>query len=758
MWLIPLRRMTETPYQREQRLFDEAMAFAPGPARQQVLETACAGDRALLDALAGLLESDTAADTFFAGGSQTLVALVADDPVADPGAGPNPAIGTRIGPYQILELIAEGGCGSVFLAEQQQPFRRRVALKIIRIGMDTKAVIARFEVERQALALMDHPNIAHVFDAGTTASGLPYFVMELVHGPNIIRYCDDNEVPIPARLDLFVKVCNAIQHAHQKGVIHRDIKPSNILITLHDNQPVPKVIDFGIAKTTDIPFSDHAFLTQYIQMIGTPAYMSPEQADRSGQGLDTRSDIYSLGVLLYELLTGRPPFDPQVLVSAGIGEFLRILRESEPPLPSLLLLSQAPAELAVLARRRATDAASLLSAVRGDLDWITSKAMEKDRARRYESANGVAMDIGRFLAYVPVLARPPTRLYVFQKLVRRNRGVFASVTVMVAVLLLATGVSIRLFLREREARHSLNQAQQNQVELREEAYRRRDQADHLRHFAEARDAITQAVVHLRDGDFPGADTLVNGIPVIQPTPEGAEVFRRLGEWHVAHGDWKEAAERFSYLVEVNNLDASDNPSLDHLRAGPVLIESGDLAGFERFRRHMIARFAANPDVTSAERTVKVALLLPASDKMMQDLAPQINASVDSLANLNNLPDHLQNDLDVWRMTSVALGEYRRGHFSQTETWTRNCLAITTGNESRVATARVLLVLALYQQGHHIEARSELDSARQLITSKFCSDQRIAENAGGWWPDWLIARILLREAQALCDQDADASAP
>lgn len=741
--------MTETPYEREQRIYDESLEFQSGPQRQEFLESACAGDEMLLDSLRQLLDSDDDADALFANGSQTLIQLVSSMPVVNNPSGLNPAIGTKIGPYEIIELIGEGGCGSVFVAEQKQPFRRRVALKIIRIGMDTHAVISRFEAERQALALMEHPNIAHVLDAGTTTSGLPYFVMELVHGSSITRYCDENNVHIAERLRLFMKVCNGINHAHQKGVIHRDIKPSNILITLHDGQPVPKIIDFGIAKATDLPLTENALLTQSSQMIGTPAYMSPEQADRGDREPDTRSDIYSLGVLLYELLVGRPPFDPKDLARSGMSNLLRTLREIEPPLPSVVLAGLPSEELSTLARCRGIDASGLLSSVRGDLDWITSKAMEKDRSRRYESAHGFAMDLGRFLDYEPVVARPPTRRYLFQKMVRRNRVVFASSALLAAILILATLVSISLYVREREARQSLSQAKQTQMELREEADRRRDQAEQLQHLAEARESITQAVVLLRDGDFPGADALVRGVPLIKPTPEGAQVFRRLGEWHESAGRWREAAERSSYLIEVNYLDGSDTPTLDHLSTGPILIEAGGRDGFEHFRINMINRFSKNADVLSAERTVKVALLLPASAEMMKQLDPLINASVASLDKPKILPPFTEwTSHEIWRMTSVALGEYRRSRFDRAEFWARKCLETSTGNESRVTTARILLALALQQQGHAAEAQKELEPASKMLKSKFHNDQRLIEGAGDWWADWLIARILLREAEVL----------
>ena len=741
--------MNTSTYQQEQKLFERALGHPPGAERQAFLDAACAGNPALRQSLDELLQWESEADALFAGTSHTLASLASLAPLAPDPSGTNPAIGTSIGPYKILELIGEGGCGSVFVAEQHEPFHRRVALKIVRVGMDTRAMISRFEAERQALARMDHPNIAHVIDAGTTHNGLPYFVMELVQGCSITRFCEENQLSIRERLWLFVNVCNAIQHAHQKGVIHRDIKPSNILITLHDGKPFPKIIDFGIAKTTGIPAADSPHATQHLQMIGTPAYMSPEQAEQGGQELDTRSDIYSLGVLLYELLTGSPPFDPKQLAASGMSAMLRTLLETDPPRPSALLAGKPRQTLHQLARLRATDASGLLHAVRGDLDWIVSKAMEKNRSRRYESAHGLASDIRRHLAHEPVVARPPTRRYVMAKMIRRNRAVFASGVVMTTTLLLATILSTRLYLRERESHRGLVEAKIIQTELREEADRRREQADRLRHLAETRERITQAVVFLRDGNYPAADALVAGAPVIRPSPEGAHVFRRLGEWHEANGRWREAADRFSYLVHVNSLDPSDIPSLDHLRAGTVWVESGDLAGYETFRRSMIQRYAGTADMRSAERTVKVALLLPADEELMRELEPLIDASARSLLAAEESHDEQETDgLAAWRMTSIALGEYRRGRFREAELWCRKCLPLSADEPSREATARVLLALALHRIGHTIEAREHIETARAILPAHVARDVEDEHAFNGWWPDWLIVRILLREAEAL----------
>ncbi|HEX4119116.1 MAG TPA: serine/threonine-protein kinase [Verrucomicrobiae bacterium] len=322
-------------------------------------------------------------------------------------------IGKSVGRYKILEKVGECGCGVVYVAEQTEPVRRRVALKVIKLGMDTKAVVARFEAERQALAMMDHPNIAKVLDAGATEQGRPFFVMELVRGIRITDYCDENVLTTDERLDLFIKVCQAIQHAHQKGIIHRDIKPSNILVTLHDGTPVPKVIDFGIAKAAEGRLTEQTVYTQLHQFIGTPAYMSPEQAEMSGLDIDTRSDIYSLGVLLYELLTGRTPFDAEELVAQGLDAMRKAIREREPTRPSTKVAALPDAERTTTAKRRSVDAPKLLHQLKGDLDWIVMKCLEKNRTRRYDTANGLAFDASGTWLRCSNSREKPRRLRLF---------------------------------------------------------------------------------------------------------------------------------------------------------------------------------------------------------------------------------------------------------------------------------------------------------------------------------------------------------
>jgi eukaryotic-like serine/threonine-protein kinase len=377
--------------------------------RRQFVERACAGDAELRRRVEELVENHFHAGSFL---ERPAVGQVATASLDTPAAGPPPcrespeAPGDVIGPFKLLKLIGEGGMGTVYLAQQQEPVRRIVALKVIKAGMDTRQVLARFEAERQALALMDHPNIARVFDAGTTERGLPYIVMELVQGVPITRYCDEQQLNPRVRLELFVQVCGAVQHAHQKGIIHRDLKPSNVLVAPYDSQPVVKVIDFGVAKAAVQPLTDRTLVTGVGAVIGTPESMSPEQAEMTNSDIDTRSDVYSLGVLLYELLTGTTPLTAKRVKGTGLLEVLRLVREEEVPTVSNRLSTTE--ELALIAANRSTEPAKLTKLMRGELDWIVMKSLEKDRTRRYQAANDLAADVQRYLNDEPVLACPPS--------------------------------------------------------------------------------------------------------------------------------------------------------------------------------------------------------------------------------------------------------------------------------------------------------------------------------------------------------------
>jgi serine/threonine protein kinase/tetratricopeptide (TPR) repeat protein len=469
----------------EETILVEALRLPPAE-RSAYLDQSTGGNISLRLRVESLLRSYQAGDFL-----EQAVAPVLGQTIASPIPLTEKA-GDRIGRYKLLQKIGEGGCGVVYMADQEEPVRRRVALKIIKVGLDTKSVIARFEAEGQALALMDHPNIAKVFDAGATETGRPFFVMELVCGMKITDYCDEAKLSFRARLDLFMQVCHAIQHAHQKGIIHRDIKPSNILVTINDGVAVPKVIDFGIAKATGgLQLTDKTVFTAFGQFIGTPAYMSPEQAVMTSLDIDTRSDIYALGVLLYELLTGKTPFETKELLAIGLDEMRRTIREKDPERPSTRLSTLPDKELSTTARSRGLDAPKLISQLRGDLDWIVMKALEKDRARRYETANGLAMDLQRHLNNEPIAARPPSTAYVLTKLARRHTLAFAAAGIVAFTLLGGILVSSWYAVRATRAEKVAEKERQQAITERAKAQEAEAEAKAVNDFLQ-KDVLSQA--------------------------------------------------------------------------------------------------------------------------------------------------------------------------------------------------------------------------------------------------------------------------
>jgi WD40 repeat protein/serine/threonine protein kinase len=660
---------------REELLFQLALLKAAGE-RAEFLDRECGDDNVLRQRVEALLAAH----------EQTGGALAEPAPAAretmkiEPADLPDETIGQKIGRYKILEKVGEGGCGVVYVAEQTEPVRRRVALKVIKLGMDTKQVVARFEAERQALAMMDHPNIAKVLDAGTTDTGRPYFIMELVRGIRITEYCDQNNLSTKERIDLFIKICQAIQHAHQKGIIHRDIKPSNILVTLHDGVPVPKVIDFGIAKATEGRLTDATVYTQLHQFIGTPAYMSPEQAEMSGLDVDTRSDIYSLGVLLYELLTGRTPFDAQELMSQGIDLMRKTIREKEPVRPSTRLATLKGEELTTTAKRRSVESSRLASLLRGDLDWIVMKCLEKDRTRRYETANGLAFDLKRHLNNETVLARPPSSTYRFQRLVRRNKLIFAAIGAVGIALVLGiiatTWQSIRATLAKRQALAAQAQeaVQRQTAEANEQkavAAQKAEAAEELvarqRAYASDMNVAKQAV---------DANNLGRALDLLKrQVPRGGEEDLRGWEWRYLWGLTRsdslftlcqESSEIFSLAVSPDgNLLALG----DHLDGGVVLwdlrtrqklirLEDGGSFALAAFSptEPLLAMTGANYSAAGRRRTVTLRLWNITTRQMVAEVPLDGPKICETLAfapdgrTLMTETDHGQ--LTIWRVPGL----------------------------------------------------------------------------------------------------------
>jgi serine/threonine protein kinase/tetratricopeptide (TPR) repeat protein len=648
------------------------------------------------------------------------------EPAAEPNAGTivlslpvTEKPGDMIGRYKLLQQLGEGGCGVVYMAEQEEPVRRRVALKVIKLGMDTKSVIARFEAERQALAMMDHPNIAKVLDAGSTDAGRPFFVMELVRGIRITEYCDQNRLNTEERLKLFIQVCQAIQHAHQKGIIHRDIKPSNILVTLHDGVPVPKVIDFGIAKATQGRLTDQTLFTAFEQFIGTPAYMSPEQAEMSGLDVDTRSDIYALGVLLYELLTGKTPFDVKELLAAGLDKLRHTIREEEPERPSTKLQTMTGDDLTTTAKRRHTDAPRLIHLVRGDLDWIVMKTLEKDRTRRYETATGLALDVQRHLINEPVTARPPSNVYRLQKMVRRNALLVGAVAAVIVALAAGFGLSLFLFVRERAARQRAVAAEQEQARLRKEAERTLALSEKL----------SKAGRLLGEGQFDAAEQLV--YETSPPHPASAPILNAVGLNHARRGEFRQAITNFLTMV-----DLVPTEHMPYFYLGPLLVQVGDLDGYNRNVERILVRFATNRTAMAAERVAKSCLVVPPPPERLAQIAEFANYA---LKNGKNVP------MLAYFQFVEGLAFYRQGNYSQVIELIDKVIA-QSGDDARTTQANMVKAMTQYHLGQKDLARETLEKGLEFANQNLPRPN--ARDQGMGWHDTLIARALMREARAL----------
>ena len=712
-----------------------------GPARRIFLDQACVDNPSLRAAVDELLNGQDEADRLLERGGTALglSPVERDELVQSLSSAIEVPTGERIGRYRVVARLGEGGFGTVYLAEQSEPVRREVALKVIKPGMDTRRVIARFAAEQQALALMEHPNIARVLDAGVTPAGRPFFVMELVRGERITDYCDQRRLDLRRRLELFLQVCGAIRHAHQKGLIHRDIKPSNILVADSADGPVPKVIDFGISKAiTDRP-AEGGFSTSGEQLTGTPAYMSPEQAESPAREADTRSDIYSLGALLHELLTGRPPFDGAELARLPPDQLRRVLNEQEPLRPSVRVAQLPPDEFRRVAEDRGVDPPRLAARLRGDLDWIVLKTLEKSPARRYETANGLAVDLRRHLDDEPVTASPPDPWYRARKLARRHRGAFAAAAAVLAALLLGLGTTSWMFMKERRAR-------QEQAVLREQAESSRQRESRLREQAVARETITRAAIAVNQGDFALADSLLESVKNVSPelSFDSVSAFRSVGEWHALGARWDKAAERFQALMEIDRLDTWEVITLDYQSCGVVLAESGALGPYRDFCRDALAHFATIDNGDAAGRIIKTLLLLPAPPELLSALQPLIDLNRRYWRQIGHTEKSYR---PSWEIIPLALAELRQGEFGSAAARCDRLLSQRNVAASLAQTCQLIRALARHHQNRDPRARAWLATARAEIDAHFSAKVRRGHAGDGYWFDWLFARVLLREALA-----------
>jgi serine/threonine protein kinase len=721
-------------------MFLALLAMDDPAQRSAYLEEACAGLPELRAQVERLLAAHAGPGKFMEIPAANLVDVGGAQQELSEGPG------TIIGPYKLLEKIGEGGFAVVFMAEQQQPVRRKVAVKILKAGMDTRQVVARFDAERQVLALMDHPNIARVLDGGETASGRHYFVMELVRGIPVTDFCNQNQLDVARRLNLFLAVCRGVQHAHQKGIIHRDLKPSNLLVTMHDSIPVVKVIDFGIAKAIGQQLTEKTLFTNFAQMMGTPTYMSPEQTQMSGLDIDTRTDVYSLGVLLYELLTGTTPFDRDRMRTLAYDEIRRIIREEEPPRPSTRLNSRAATTSGGLLQQP-SESKRVRRLCNGELDWIVMKALEKDRTRRYESVGALALDIEHYLRDEPVRACPPSHWYRLRKLAQRNRpaffvgATFAAAVVLAVAALVASNVRIsREQARTSDERNRADQAQK----LAEK--RAADVLSGLERLKTANILLDRArwcAANLRLDDAQLALAKAASL-----RPDNAVVWSELSELHTRLGLWDAAAGDYAREFEVRVPDSTAR-WYEHAL---LCLSQDNVAGYLEVRRRMQAHFRGTVNPFFSIELVRTSAL-----------SPSVDPEIERMARLAEelLPGH---SWEWYHPYILGLAYYRAGRYDDSVDKLRTSL---TAGENLVVRALSFPVLAMAQ--HRLGRASE---ARQLLADADAEIERwtrdVYENVGdshwvhhlgsgvprpvAWW-DWVEFRVLHREAKLLIEEIA-----
>ena len=713
----------------EKSIFLNALDIESVDERLQYVQEACQGNTELYANVCGLLNENEREDNFV--DQPVSTAYFQALGVTDAGNTPTTP-GTMIGPYKLLEQIGEGGFGLVFAAEQQHPVRRRVALKIIKPAFGAGEAVARFEAERQALAMMDHENIARVYDAGITDTNQPYFVMELVRGVPLNAFCDNHKLGPHQRLELFISICHAVQHAHQKGIIHRDLKPSNVLVTLQDGRAVPKVIDFGLVKAIGQELTDKTIYTRFAAIMGTPAYMSPEQAEMSNVDVDTRSDIYSLGVLLYELLTGSTPFVGDKLSRMGLDELRRIIREVEPPRPSSRFSTLGHDEATTISAKRRLEPTQLTSMMRGDLDWVVMKALDKDRQRRYESASELALDVSRFLEQQPVAARPPTTLYRFSKFARRNKVGLTAATLVAAALVAGAGVSLW---QARVAYQALSQARLAEKDA-------KDSRDELQSFTDrlrsANALLIRGHAYADASDWSNAHEAY--MQAIDAQPRFFRVWMERGTFYAKLGLWDRAATDY-----LHALDLGATPSgVEFIGVPQVLQVTGNTQAYEEVVASLLK--TSSDHLSIVIRGQLVGELTP---ELAETIAAQAETLLDDKSvSATGLPTPNSRAPQGLKLYIAGLAHLRAGHYEQAIERLEQSLDI-----EQVWAGQGIgyppLAIAYERLGKDDEAREACAHSEMLVDEWL---ERSIENLQGTppipWFDWLEFLENYREAFTL----------
>ena len=704
-------------------LFAAALAVTNPAERAGLLDRECAGQPALRERLKQLLDAHALSNPL-------LDRPVPGRPEPTRGYVSSEQLGAIIASrYKLLEEIGEGGMGTVWVAEQSEPVRRKVALKLIKAGMDSKSVLARFEAERQALAVMDHPNIAKVLDGGLTDAGRPYFVMEYVKGVPITEYCDATRLSVPQRLHLFMQVCQAVQHAHQKGIIHRDLKPSNILVAPYDDKPVPKVIDFGLAKAMHQSLTERTLHTAHETVLGTPLYMSPEQAQLNNLDVDTRSDIYSLGVLLYELLTGTTPLEKKRFKEAAWEEIKRIIREEEPPRPSTRLSSTGT--LPSLAAGRQMEPARLTKLVRGELDWIVMKALEKERSRRYETAAGFAADIQRYLAGEPVLAVPPSVRYRLRKFARKHRAGLATAATLVLLLVAGVAFSSWQALRATRAETRALADRDEKEAARSEADAARQKAENFADRLREATALTgRGLSFSRQRRWASAHTAFAEAERLQPGVLSIYVFR--GWMYEGLGLWELAADdKLKVLAKIG----AGRDSGDSYQCALLRLHIGDEPKYREDCRSMLERFGDGVENVATLDMVRACALVP--------------KPVTDPADLARRAEHVVASGKIhWYLYVAGLAHYRAGQYDQAVERLGES-AVMDPNWNARAINYPVLAMAYHRLGKAEEARQALASAEKAIDG--WTEAMVQGPVGTMpipWFDWLECCHFYQEAKQL----------